>query len=65
MSAQARDGLSERNRAIIEQHYKIVAPEIYTIERIGGGSVSCMAAELFWDGELGANGGIHIDQVHI
>ena len=45
-SARALSGYSEKNRQELEK-YTIIAPDIPTIEDIGGGSARCMLAELF------------------
>lgn len=46
MSATARSSLLESQRAIIEASASIVSVPISTIERLGGGSVRCMIAEI-------------------
>jgi hypothetical protein len=47
MSQQARDALTAEQRATLESHAgPIVAVPIPTIERLGGGSVRCMLAEV-------------------
>jgi hypothetical protein len=47
MSKRAEEGFSNVNKKILESNYKLVASEIPTIERIGGGSARCMVAELY------------------
>jgi len=47
MSQSAHDALTPEQRAILESHAgPIVAAPIPTIEKLGGGSVRCMLAEL-------------------
>jgi len=46
MSAQARQSLTDSQREIIEQNATIVSTAIDNIERLSGGSVRCMLAEL-------------------
>lgn len=46
MSARALASLSAHHVARIERHTSIVAAPVPTIERIGGGSVRCMLAEI-------------------
>jgi hypothetical protein len=47
MSARAFSSLTETQVTTIESHTTILAPQIPTIETIGGGSVRCMMAEIF------------------
>jgi hypothetical protein len=47
MSSQAFDALNETQLAQINTYDKILAPNIKTIETIGGGGVRCMMAEVF------------------
>ena len=47
MSKTARQSLTPEQVDLIEQHLRIVAPDIHTIETVGGGSARCMIAELF------------------
>jgi hypothetical protein len=47
MSQQAKDALSQRQIAHIEQYTQILASDIKTIETYGGGSARCMMAEIF------------------
>lgn len=47
MSEAALLALSARKRRRVERHGAIVAAPIPTIERLGGGSVRCMIAEVF------------------
>ena len=47
MSAEARRSLTEEQVAEIEGFSTIVAPELTTIEKNGGGSARCMLAEIF------------------
>ncbi len=49
MSARAKSVLTDDQIKRIEKYAKILAFEIPTIERYGGGSVRCMIAELFLD----------------
>ncbi|MEM6298661.1 MAG: arginine deiminase-related protein, partial [Bacteroidota bacterium] len=46
MSKQAYDSLDNQQVMFIEARCRIVAPEIYTIEKYGGGSARCMIAEI-------------------
>lgn len=46
-SISARDSLSAQQRQAIEHDTEIIAASIPTIERVSGGSVRCMLAELF------------------
>lgn len=47
MSAEAKRSLNPQQIAEIEAYSKIVAPELETIEKNGGGSARCMLAENF------------------
>ena len=48
MSHQAKLSLSRKQLLAIQSlNLKILAPQIPTIERLGGGSVRCMMAEIF------------------
>jgi hypothetical protein len=47
MSEQAYHSLRPDQVAAIEKYAQILAPPIYTIEQIGGGSARCMMAEIF------------------
>jgi len=47
MSEAALRALAPENRRRVERHGAIVAAAIPTIERLGGGSVRCMLAEVF------------------
>jgi len=47
MSEAARQALAADARRRLERHGEIVAAPIPTIERLGGGSVRCMIAEIF------------------
>lgn len=47
MSSAAHGAFTEEQRAILESHARIVHAPIPTIERLGGGSVRCMLAEVF------------------
>jgi hypothetical protein len=47
MSQAARRALAPGKLKRIERHGTIVAAPIPTIERLGGGSVRCMLAEVF------------------
>ncbi|MBO4658420.1 MAG: amidinotransferase [Prevotella sp.] len=47
MSATARQSLTPAQLDILSRHTRIVAPDIHTIETIGGGSARCMIAEIF------------------
>lgn len=47
MSSTAFDNFSAEQREVLERYAKIVHSPIPTIERLGGGSVRCMIAELF------------------
>jgi hypothetical protein len=46
LSAAALCGLAATTRAALEGHGRLVTAEIPTIERLGGGSVRCMLAEV-------------------
>lgn len=45
-SAAAVRSLAKRTRGALEKHGRLVSADIATIERIGGGSVRCMLAEV-------------------
>lgn len=47
MSKTAYDSLSSEQIKAIEKYNPIIAPDIHTIETLGGGSVRCMIAEVF------------------
>lgn len=47
LSKTAERALSPKQRAQIEQYAKLVAVDVSTIEKYGGGSARCMIAELF------------------
>lgn len=47
MSARAKAGLTKEHLNALKSSYKIIAPPIPVIEKIGGGSARCMVAELF------------------
>ncbi len=47
MSEQARDHFTDEQIQQLERHGKIISAPIPNIERIGGGSVRCMIAEIF------------------
>jgi hypothetical protein len=47
MSKTAFDALGEVQINTIQRYTKLIIPEIPTIEKLGGGSVRCMMAELF------------------
>lgn len=47
LSEQAYKSLLPEQIATIEKYAEIIAPPIYTIEHIGGGSARCMMAEIF------------------
>jgi hypothetical protein len=47
MSRQALASLNKTQLAQINKYDKILAPNISTIETIGGGGVRCMLAEVF------------------
>ncbi|MDO5655372.1 MAG: arginine deiminase-related protein [Flavobacteriaceae bacterium] len=47
MSKSALDSLSAEQIAKIEAYDEIIAPDISTIENLGGGSARCMIAEVF------------------
>jgi hypothetical protein len=46
MSRSAWEAFDDNQRHTLSQHGRIIAPAIDTIERIGGGSVRCMIAEV-------------------
>lgn len=47
MSKAAFDALNDAQKKAIERYTEIIAPEIPTIEKLGGGSARCMMAEIF------------------
>jgi hypothetical protein len=48
MSHRAYHALTDEQRATLRRHFRwLTAHPIYTIERLGGGSVRCMLAEVF------------------
>ena len=47
MSGAAWDSLSAAQRRALERHGQPVTPSVPTIERVGGGSLRCMLAEVF------------------
>ena len=47
MSDAAFHALTTAQKKTIEKYTHILAPKISTIEKIGGGSVRCMMAEIF------------------
>jgi hypothetical protein len=47
MSKTAFDSIGEVQIKTIQRYTKLIVPEIPTIEKLGGGSVRCMMAELF------------------
>lgn len=47
LSNTALQALTSEQRAMLESHAALVAVKIPTIERVGGGSVRCMLAEIF------------------
>lgn len=47
MSQAALRSLSPQQRAQIEKYSRILAPDLTTIETLGGGSARCMVAEVF------------------
>jgi hypothetical protein len=47
LSGAALAALAPEKRRLLERHAAIVAADIPTIERLGGGSVRCMLAEIF------------------
>jgi hypothetical protein len=48
MSAAAEKALTEPQLAKLRARCRIVAPDIHTIEAVGGGSARCMLAEMFF-----------------
>jgi hypothetical protein len=46
LSAAAESALAPATRRALERHGRLVAADVATIERIGGGSVRCMLAEV-------------------
>jgi hypothetical protein len=48
MSQTAKDSLESAQIKALEKYCGIVAPNINTIETIGGGSARCMMAEIFF-----------------
>lgn len=47
MSKQAADSYTAEHKKLLEANYRIVASDVYTIERTGGGSTRCLLAEYF------------------
>lgn len=47
MSAAAKASLREDQIRALQRHSRILAPDLSTIESIGGGSARCMVAEIF------------------
>ena len=47
MSDTALQSLTSRQKDILTRDMRIVAPDIHTIETVGGGSARCMIAEIF------------------
>ncbi|EGR31158.1 hypothetical protein IMG5_116880 [Ichthyophthirius multifiliis] len=52
MSKLANENFTIEQRKILEKNGKIVAIDIPTIEKIGGGSARCMLAEIFLDQKI-------------
>ncbi len=48
MSQTAKRSLTEEQISLLEQDVRIIAPDIHTIETVGGGSARCMIAEMFF-----------------
>lgn len=46
LSAAALAALKESTRRVLERHGRLVGADVATIERVGGGSVRCMLAEV-------------------
>jgi hypothetical protein len=46
LSTTALDSLNRSQRAVLESHATLVPVSIPTVERVGGGGVRCMLAEL-------------------
>jgi hypothetical protein len=57
LSAAALHGLRATTRGALERHGRLVTAEIPTIERLGGGSVRCMLAEVALPREGQSTGG--------
>lgn len=49
ISKSAYDALTSEHKKIIEKYDKILAIDVKTIEKYGGGSIRCMIAENFFD----------------
>lgn len=47
MSSSAHDSLNQVQLEAIKRHAQVIVPKIPTIEKLGGGSVRCMMAEIF------------------
>jgi hypothetical protein len=47
MSDRSKRTFTNKHLNELASHYKIIAPNIDTIEHIGGGSARCMLAEKF------------------
>lgn len=47
MSQTALQSLNQYQTTLLEKDVRIVAPDIHTIETVGGGSARCMLAEIF------------------
>jgi hypothetical protein len=48
MSKNAYNAFTSAQIAQLEKHGKILAVDIDTIEKVGGGSARCMMAEIFF-----------------
>lgn len=57
MSAAALRALAPATRGALERYGRFVTADIATIERLGGGSVRCMLAEVALPGKLQSTGG--------
>ena len=57
MSAAALHALADRTRGALERYGQLVTADIATIERLGGGSVRCMLAEVALPERLQSTGG--------
>lgn len=47
MSKRAYENLEQKNKEVLEKHYRLVVPDLSIIEEVGGGSARCMIGELF------------------
>lgn len=53
MSETAYQSLKQGQRQVIEKYTEVVVAKIPTIEKVGGGGVRCMMAEIFLPKQTG------------